>query len=66
MSQTAVTACPGRPRALLSRLDPRLPTPTNPSRTGVSRSAAVTVEAAAMAGVPLAGTSWIPGRNGGY
>ncbi|MFG1364393.1 FMN-binding glutamate synthase family protein [Xanthobacter versatilis] len=27
---------------------------------------ALTVEAAAMAGVPLAGTSWIPGRNGGY
>ena len=26
---------------------------------------AVTVEAAAMAGIPLAGTSWIPGRNGG-
>ena len=25
---------------------------------------ALTVEAAAMAGVPLAGTSWIPGRNG--
>ena len=25
---------------------------------------AMTVEAAAMAGVPLAGTSWIPGRNG--
>ncbi|MFG1375343.1 FMN-binding glutamate synthase family protein [Xanthobacter autotrophicus] len=27
---------------------------------------ALTVEAAAMAGVPLAGTSWIPGRSGGY
>ena len=27
---------------------------------------ALTIEAAAMAGVPLAGTSWIPGRNGGY
>jgi methylamine---glutamate N-methyltransferase subunit C len=26
--------------------------------------AALTVEAAAMAGVPLAGTNWIPGRNG--
>ena len=26
----------------------------------------LTIEAAAMAGVPLAGTSWIPGRNGGY
>ncbi len=26
--------------------------------------AALTVEAAAMAGVPLAGTSWIPGQNG--
>jgi methylamine---glutamate N-methyltransferase subunit C len=26
---------------------------------------ALTVEAAAMAGVPLAGTSWIPGRSGG-
>ncbi len=25
---------------------------------------ALTIEAAAMAGVPLAGTSWIPGRNG--
>ena len=25
---------------------------------------ALTVESAAMAGVPLAGTSWIPGRNG--
>jgi methylamine---glutamate N-methyltransferase subunit C len=25
---------------------------------------ALTVEAAAMAGVPLAGTDWIPGRNG--
>jgi glutamate synthase domain-containing protein 2 len=24
---------------------------------------AITIEAAAMAGVPLAGTSWIPGRN---
>ena len=24
---------------------------------------ALTVEAAAMAGVPLAGTNWIPGRN---
>ncbi len=27
---------------------------------------ALTVEAAAMAEVPLAGTGWIPGRNGGY
>ncbi|MFS8037914.1 FMN-binding glutamate synthase family protein [Xanthobacter sp. AM11] len=27
---------------------------------------ALTVEAAAMAGVPLAGTSWIPGKTGGY
>ena len=26
--------------------------------------AALTIEAAAMAGVPLAGTDWIPGRNG--
>lgn len=26
---------------------------------------ALTIEAAAMAGVPLAGTSWIPGQNGG-
>ncbi|MEM8647220.1 MAG: FMN-binding glutamate synthase family protein, partial [Pseudomonadota bacterium] len=26
--------------------------------------AALTVEAAAMAGVPLAGTGWIPGQNG--
>ena len=26
---------------------------------------AVSIEAAAMAGVPLAGTSWIPGRSGG-
>jgi hypothetical protein len=26
--------------------------------------AAMTVEAAAMAGVPLVGTDWIPGRNG--
>lgn len=26
---------------------------------------ALTIEAAAMAGVPLAGTDWIPGRNGG-
>jgi glutamate synthase domain-containing protein 2 len=25
---------------------------------------ALTVEAAAMAGVPLAGTNWIPGKNG--
>ena len=25
----------------------------------------LTIEAAAMAGVPLAGTNWIPGRNGG-
>jgi glutamate synthase domain-containing protein 2 len=25
---------------------------------------ALTIEAAAMAGVPLAGTSWIPGRSG--
>lgn len=27
--------------------------------------AALTIEAAAMAGVPLAGTDWIPGHNGG-
>jgi methylamine---glutamate N-methyltransferase subunit C len=27
--------------------------------------AALTVEAAAMAGVPLAGTDWVPGRGGG-
>ena len=27
---------------------------------------AVTIEAAAMAGVPLAGTDWIPGRNGRF
>jgi glutamate synthase domain-containing protein 2 len=27
---------------------------------------ALTVEAAAMAGVPLAGTQWIPGRSGAY
>ena len=27
---------------------------------------ALNVEAAAMAGVPLAGTTWIPGRNGGF
>ena len=27
--------------------------------------AALTIEAAAMAGVPLAGTDWIPGRGGG-
>jgi len=27
---------------------------------------ALTVESAAMAQVPLAGTDWIPGRNGGY
>jgi glutamate synthase domain-containing protein 2 len=27
---------------------------------------ALTIEAAAMAGVPLAGTNWIPGRNGGF
>jgi hypothetical protein len=27
---------------------------------------ALTVESAAMAGVPLAGTSWIPGRNGSF
>ena len=27
---------------------------------------ALTVEAAAMAGVPLAGTNWIPGRTGGF
>ncbi|MEM9138921.1 MAG: FMN-binding glutamate synthase family protein [Pseudomonadota bacterium] len=27
---------------------------------------ALTVEAAAMAGVPLAGTNWIPGQGGGY
>ena len=27
---------------------------------------ALTVEAAAMAGVPLAGTNWIPGRGAGY
>ena len=26
---------------------------------------ALTIEAAAMAGVPLAGTDWIPGRTGG-
>ena len=26
----------------------------------------LTIEAAAMAGVPLAGTNWIPGRNGGW
>jgi len=26
--------------------------------------AALTVEAAALAGVPLAGTSWIPGTEG--
>ncbi len=26
--------------------------------------AALTVEAAAMAGVPLAGTNWVPGRGG--
>ena len=26
--------------------------------------AALTVEAAAMAGVPLAGTDWTPGKNG--
>ena len=26
----------------------------------------LTIEAAAMAGVPLAGTNWIPGRNGGF
>jgi hypothetical protein len=25
---------------------------------------ALTIEAAAMAGVPLAGTDWIPGRDG--
>ncbi|MFW8696364.1 FMN-binding glutamate synthase family protein, partial [Mesorhizobium japonicum] len=25
---------------------------------------ALTIEAAAMAGVPLAGTHWIPGKNG--
>jgi hypothetical protein len=25
---------------------------------------ALTIEAAAMAGVPLAGTNWIPGRSG--
>jgi hypothetical protein len=25
---------------------------------------ALTVESAAMAGVPLAGTNWIPGKNG--
>jgi hypothetical protein len=25
---------------------------------------ALTVEAAAMAGIPLAGTSWIPGQSG--
>jgi len=25
---------------------------------------ALTMEAAAMAGVPLAGTEWIPGKNG--
>jgi methylamine---glutamate N-methyltransferase subunit C len=28
--------------------------------------AALTIEAAAMARVPIAGTSWIPGREGGY
>ena len=27
---------------------------------------ALTIEAAAMAGVPIAGTNWIPGRNGGF
>ncbi len=27
---------------------------------------ALTVEASAMSGVPLAGTSWVPGRDGGY
>ncbi|GLK74057.1 FMN-binding glutamate synthase family protein [Ancylobacter dichloromethanicus] len=27
---------------------------------------ALTIEAAAMANVPLAGTDWIPGRNGGF
>ncbi|EPX83772.1 hypothetical protein ruthe_02568 [Rubellimicrobium thermophilum DSM 16684] len=27
---------------------------------------ALTIEAAAMAGVPLAGTNWIPGRSGGW
>jgi len=27
---------------------------------------ALTIEGAAMAGVPLAGTNWIPGRNGGF
>ncbi|GLI23414.1 MULTISPECIES: FMN-binding glutamate synthase family protein [Xanthobacter] len=27
---------------------------------------ALTVEAAAMAGVPLAGTTWVPGKTGGY
>ena len=27
---------------------------------------ALTLESAAMAGVPLAGTNWIPGRNGGF
>ena len=27
---------------------------------------ALTIEAAAMAGVPLAGTNWIPGRDGRY
>ena len=27
--------------------------------------AALTIEAAAMAGIPLAGTSWVPGQNGG-
>ena len=26
---------------------------------------ALNIEAAAMAGAPLAGTNWIPGRNGG-
>ena len=26
----------------------------------------LTIEAAAMAGVPIAGTNWIPGRNGGF
>ena len=27
---------------------------------------ALTVEASAMSGVPLAGTSWVPGRGGNY
>ena len=27
---------------------------------------ALTIEAAAMAGVPIAGTDWIPGRTGGF